>query len=272
MLNIAFEEIMDKMSVRFLYYGHDKHAKGDAISLSFQDYDLIYNPVGSTLAEVNGTQYRLDAAEAILLTPGTALKLRTLSDAAEQMYCHFIPEVGEAVSLRGNLPAYKVPARHRDLLKLYGDHFPLFLQDDMYGRLIVKSVLKNLLCGMILESPENQNAFMPGSAAADMQPISAVLKYMDEHACETLSIKDLAAKFHFNDTYFCRYFKKYLGVSPKQYMMRLKMEAARRMMLAQSLSIKETAVRVGINDPFLFSKQFKRFFHVSPTDFKSKNS
>jgi len=248
------------------------HAKGESLTFSFQDFDLWYNLAGSSMLDINGKQYPVGPTEAILMTPGTTLTFHILEDNTEVQFCHFIAEYGEGDSIQGDFPAYRIPSRQQNLLGMFSGHIHLLPQNDLYGRIVVKAVLKILLCDMMLGSFENQTALISGSALGGLQPLAEVVKYMNDHVGDPISIKDLAAKFYFNETYFSRYFKKHLGTSPKLYLTRLKMEYARRLMLEEGLSVKETALRAGFADSFSFSKQFKRFFHISPAAFKNMYS
>ena len=78
----------------------------------------------------------------------------------------------------------------------------------------------------------------------------------------------LASIAGFNENYFCRYFKKYIGIPPKQYVTKVKMEYARNLLVKDNLPVKEVAYRTGFSDPFTFSKQYKNYFFISPSKTK----
>ncbi|MCL2462157.1 MAG: AraC family transcriptional regulator [Defluviitaleaceae bacterium] len=264
------DEILVKASIRFVCFGHDKHTRGDSATFTFQDFDLWFNHLGSAQLEIDGKLFNLEPYEALLMPPGTTLTYRISDEYTEQIYCHFIAQYGDADTIQGNFQPYRIPERHRNLLALYASHIPLLLEDDTYGKIVIMSVLKILLCDMILGNPENQDAFMSSAAFVKLQPLSAVIKYINDHAYEHITIKEVANNFHYNEAYFCSYFKKHIGTSPKQYLAKLKMERARSL-LQEGVSVKETAMRVGFSDAFSFSKQFKSFFSLSPTNFKNRS-
>jgi len=65
-------------------------------------------------------------------------------------------------------------------------------------------------------------------------------------------------------------FKKYYRNSPHEYVMRLKLNKAANLLLTSMLSIKEIAYSVGFGDQYHFSRNFKKFHLLSPSDYRSR--
>ena len=85
-----------------------------------------------------------------------------------------------------------------------------------------------------------------------------------------LRVAELAEYAGIDRSYLSRLFKEHKGISPQQYILKLKMEAAAQHLKKDGITIKETALCVGYEDPLEFSKQFHRQFHVSPTEWRKK--
>lgn len=86
---------------------------------------------------------------------------------------------------------------------------------------------------------------------------------------EDISLEDIAASFHVSYEKFRKLFKQEVGISPIQYRLQSKFHLAERL-LYEGFSIKMVAVELGYNDPFTFSRQFKKYMGVSPSSFKNK--
>lgn len=84
---------------------------------------------------------------------------------------------------------------------------------------------------------------------------------------EKLSIEELAKLCHLSRSQFHHNFKRSVGVAPLEYQRRLRMEEAKRL-LAQDMRVTETAVAVGWDNPFLFSRLFKHDIGQSPSEFR----
>lgn len=82
-----------------------------------------------------------------------------------------------------------------------------------------------------------------------------------------LSVASLADLYGMNISYMGSIFKKVKGLSIRQYITNLRMEAAAELLAKKQKKISEIAVMVGYSDVFYFSKRFKAVFGVSPKDY-----
>ena len=82
---------------------------------------------------------------------------------------------------------------------------------------------------------------------------------------EDLSIKKLSSLFGFERTYLYRLFKKKVGVSIKDYVIKTRMNKA-KLFLEKGYNVNSTATLVGYNDSFNFSKAFKKHYGISPNN------
>lgn len=88
------------------------------------------------------------------------------------------------------------------------------------------------------------------------------LNYID---CE-LSLKKVSDNLFVNSSYLSNVFKKNTGVSVIEYITKIRMKKAKKLLeTADELHLEEISLKVGYNDPYYFSKCFKKEFGVSPT-------
>lgn len=95
--------------------------------------------------------------------------------------------------------------------------------------------------------------------------LSPVLEYMDCHYTEQLSLKHLSAMANMSVHYFCRLFKSLTGKAPTEYINHLRLNKAVSLLRETELNITEVALAVGFNDSNYFSRIFKKYKHVSPS-------
>ncbi len=90
------------------------------------------------------------------------------------------------------------------------------------------------------------------------------------HSCymKEISLDDLASVACMNNAYFLREFKKYFGSSPHQYIIRHRLNIAKKLMQTTSLSITEICFEVGYSDVTSFGKLFKKHFSFTPATFR----
>ena len=86
------------------------------------------------------------------------------------------------------------------------------------------------------------------------------------------SVNEFAAQMKVGRTIFYKKVKGIAGYSPNEYIRIIRMKKAAELLQAGELTISEISYKVGINDPFYFSKCFKAQFGMSPSAYqKGKN-
>ncbi len=93
-------------------------------------------------------------------------------------------------------------------------------------------------------------------------------KYIDAHFSSIKSPRQVADKCGIDVRYLSALFKRYSHVSPSQYLMGLKLNKAANLLLTTDLAIKNVAFQVGFEDPYHFSKNFKKFHGRSPNNYR----
>lgn len=86
-----------------------------------------------------------------------------------------------------------------------------------------------------------------------------------------ITVQEIADRLNLERTYFSHIFKKAVGLSPKKYLLSHRMKRAADLILNHGQSISITASSVGYSDIYVFSKMFKQFYGVSPTQCKASD-
>ena len=95
-----------------------------------------------------------------------------------------------------------------------------------------------------------------------------VLEYVDRHLGEPITVDDLAALAHLERTYFTRLFASCFGLPPAKFVLRRRIERAKRLLWETSDTLESIAADLGFADGFHLSKAFKRVSGVSPSTFR----
>ena len=105
-----------------------------------------------------------------------------------------------------------------------------------------------------------------------MDNIQKIIQYIHYNFNQDLSLKELAKQAYLSPFHFQRVFKEAVGETPKQYLIRIRMEtAAHFIVLKPHDSILDVAIDCGYNSLESFSRAFKNFYSVSPDIFKKLN-
>ena len=109
-----------------------------------------------------------------------------------------------------------------------------------------------------------------GSNSQYPEIVRKALYFLDENCHSSFNSDRLAEHLGISHSYCRQMFRQYVGESPKKVHMRFRMTAAERLLMTQDLSVREVATHLGFNDPYHFSKAFKKMKGVSPNSIKQR--
>ena len=98
-----------------------------------------------------------------------------------------------------------------------------------------------------------------------------------KHVIEThynkdhLSIQEIADDLNVHRSYLTTIFKEFHQISPKEFLYSVRMQRAQQLLTNTDESIKIVAYSVGFSDPLYFSKAFKAYSQLTPSQYRSKH-
>jgi AraC family transcriptional regulator len=101
--------------------------------------------------------------------------------------------------------------------------------------------------------------------------VRRVIDFINENLGKTLPLSELAAIANMSKYHFAKSFRQAMGVAPHQYIVKVRIEKARRLLLTDdTASLAEIARLVGYSNPVFFSAQFLKIVGVSPSRYRTK--
>ncbi|GIN71550.1 putative HTH-type transcriptional regulator YtdP [Bacillus sp. J14TS2] len=99
--------------------------------------------------------------------------------------------------------------------------------------------------------------------------ISQVLHFIDEHYCEeNISLQRLADEFNLSYSNFSRFFKQQTGEGFVEYLERIRLEKAKRLLRESNETIKDIAKQIGYFNPNSFTRLFKKAEGITPGNYR----
>ena len=230
---------------------------------------IIYCARGSGWCEVAGKRHAVRAEDLVVLPAGTAHACG--GNGSTGWTIHLAEAVGSLV------PAYlgelgvgpenpvvwvgedlQLVFLFNELLKCLGRGFG-FLQ-----LLEASHTLGYLLALMIRQRRERRR-----DAGEGLQKVARCIIYMSEHLDQRLKVSALAGLASLSPAHFTALFKEQTGSAPRDYLHLVRMHRACQWLTGTELSLKDIAARLGYQDQFHFSRKFKGFSGMSPSEFRA---
>ncbi|WP_234123077.1 AraC family transcriptional regulator [Clostridium hydrogenum] len=99
--------------------------------------------------------------------------------------------------------------------------------------------------------------------------VKEIISYMNNNYMQNISLYKLSKNMYLSPVYISKIFKEQTGVSPINYLIKIRLEKAVHLLIGTNLSVKTIAKSVGYNDAYYFSKLFKKYYNCSPSRFKA---
>ena len=104
------------------------------------------------------------------------------------------------------------------------------------------------------------------------QEIDYAQRYFHEHYNEDIQIKEYARSRNMSVSWFLRNFKEVTKRSPTQYLLNIRLDNAISLLETTSYNVTEISAIIGYDDPLYFSRLFKKYKGVSPSDYRKITS
>lgn len=230
---------------------------------------LYYIIDGEGLLRFCGKDYYPRPGELYLMPAGIKASYSTISNHRFTKYfCHFTANVSN-INLFNliNMPPFVRVREPEVVISLFEKLFAATETTGLAAILRVRSALLELL-SIFIEYAGEQNMSLVN--AVIVEKLNPIIDYIHDHLSEKILIRNIAEMVNMHPTSFCKLFRKHLLLSPKRYIIMKRMESARDLLLATSLSLSEIADINGYNDAFHLSKSFKNYYGLSPSDYRKE--
>ncbi len=240
-------------------------------------FEILSIQRGTCLVSVNGVEYEGKAGDLFCINP---LEVHTIRvEDAEFRHlcicfeCEMIPDedIARAISEETLHIQNYIPTSHpvagalspmiEKLFDIYekGENY-LAMECTAYLALFFGTILKNSL----IEKDCKQNKTSAFCAQ--------VLGYIEQHYAEGITSKEVAEALSYNQSYFCRAFKKQFQMCFFEYLNRYRVIEARKLLESGKGTVTQVASDCGFRTASHFANCFKKYTGLLPSHYKAKKS
>lgn len=235
------------------------HSHGPAV----REYYLIHYIVkGYGIFECRGKRYELKEGQFFLIYPHEVTYYKA-SDNQPWTYIWIgfsgrLPEqFFKQVGLSPDLPVFNLPSAELIFKNM------IETKNSNNSELLLTACLYSFFCELLGSIKDNNTVAGNYSKRA--------IDYINANYIVYITIGEIAQVLGLDRRYFCRIFKSETGFTPQEYLINLRMEKAKGLLLNKPYSVADIARSVGYEDMYNFSKMFKKHYGVSPLNFRMNN-
>ena len=226
------------------------HSFGPAV----RSYYLVHYIVsGNGIFRTNEQEFHLRAGEMFVIRPGE----ETYYEADAVTPWHYI-WVGFTAD--GALPVKLAPMVHAPSAAVIFQKM-LDCASHEKGR-------SAFLCARLWEL---FTLLLEDSGKSEVDYVQYALDCIHSEYVEPITVEMIASRLGLNRSYFSTIFKSRMGVSPQRYLFEYRMRMAASLLCEENKPVTVTANSVGYTDIFNFSKMFKQYYGISPTEYAKQN-
>jgi AraC-like DNA-binding protein len=129
---------------------------------------------------------------------------------------------------------------------------------------ILAPIIQREIIYRLLVGDQGERLRQIASAGSQSHQIARAIDWLKGNFTRPLSIDDLAAQANMSSSTFHHHFRSMTALSPLQFQKQLRLQEARRLMLAERMDAATAAFQVGYESPSQFSREYNRLFGASP--------
>jgi AraC family L-rhamnose operon transcriptional activator RhaR/AraC family L-rhamnose operon regulatory protein RhaS len=107
-------------------------------------------------------------------------------------------------------------------------------------------------------------------SSKSLMRMANVISHLEKNFAEAVDLNDLQEIANLSTSSLLKNFKEATGLSPIEYLLRVRISRAIELMADDDTTITDAAFAVGFSDSNYFARQFKRIMMVSPSDYRDR--
>lgn len=128
--------------------------------------------------------------------------------------------------------------------------------------------ITQLMTSFILEKRKNDQQDSPLIA----EKLDNAIKYMTDHLIDRITVSDISNSVFLSQYHFLRIFKKQTGLTPYEYLINLRINKAKELLISTDSCLDTIAANSGFTDTKNLIYNFKRIVHLTPNAYRKTNA
>ena len=247
-----------------------------------EEIELLYQLNGRSDIQIDGEKYQIQNKLLTVIDSRQVHSIHTYSDTSMFICVHiskkliekYIPDIDlyRIYCIPDDIPDSQFPEylsvcrQMEALLRLYITDKPAW---QMESEGIILQVLAQLIRHFSRKSAPDE-IVLSSADRTSFNRIRDVITYVEEHFREPISLQDIAGHLGLGREYFCRFFKKNMGMSFLRYLNEVRISHVYRDLEQTDAPIAEIAEKNGFLNQKLFNRTFREVYGCTPSAVRRK--
>lgn len=232
------------------------------------DWQLIYIAAGKGHFILDNKEVVVPAGNMVLYQPKEEQHYFYLGeDRTQAWFVHF---TGREV--RNILSHYEIPLEghiiNTGLSREYEDYFRKMRDELVACRWGYEEMLVYLFRELLMTMHRRMEENLPQFSGFASKEIDFAKDYFSEHYNEDINIEEYALSRHVSTSWFNKSFKSAVGTTPMKYILAIRIRNAQILLETTDYNISDIASMVGYDNPFYFSRLFRKQKGISPAAYR----
>jgi AraC family transcriptional regulator, arabinose operon regulatory protein len=232
------------------------------------EHILIYCAAGSGWARVDEQIFPVAPGQAMVIPSGKAhVYSASLDDPWSIHWVHFRGETAYQFIQQLTPGQYVIPVHPKaqvPIVETFEECYAALTQQFAIRQMIFCALaIHRILAWLFFANP----AFQPGQTEMP-KAIDKALTFMRDQLYARPSLQEMAAHVGLSISYFSSLFKAHMGESPVDYFIHLKMQYACFLLETSEMPVKDIAFTLAYDDPYYFSRLFRKVIGTSPQNYR----
>lgn len=170
---------------------------------------------------------------------------------------------GSILSLGDKLRIFR-PENPNEINRMYETINRELTSGTLHGRLMAAAEAYRMICAVISCLEENSD-----ESLTDSLVVSDAVNYIHAHVSENITLSDLCAVCRgISPQYLCRLFKRYMEMRPVEYIRKVRISRAKKLLSNTDLPVQEVAARCGFENATYFYRCWNKTEKESPAEYR----
>ena len=251
-------------------------------------WEIVYIESGEAIVSADSNEFHLLSGEAYFHKPGEAHSIKVTNGLINVFFISFY-STSKFMAIFEDLKISLSHEQKKLINKLYDEARNIFekgeRKDDpdafvskalvgdppLGSQQLYKLYLEEFLLLSAREEEKEKNIVTYDSKEnLEKIIVERITELLSEKVYSSITIDEVCATLNYSKTHISNLFKKYKKTSIMNYYNYLKINEAKKLIRDKRHSVSEVSRLLEFNNPYYFSKVFKRYEGVSPSEYKSK--